>query len=308
MESPDRADEAGRMTNTARNSSQNSSRDTGRHIDLNTRQTVLVTNGTGKTGHRVVERLTALGMPVRAGSRGGEVPFDWADTSTWGPALAGADSAYVTYVPDLAAPGAVEAMGTFGELAARHGVRRLVLLSGRGEPAAVHAEEALRAAGTDLTVVRAAFFAQNFSEGALTDGVLAGEIPFPAGDTAEPWVDAGDIADVVVKALTEDGHAGLVHEVTGPQPLTLAQVAAVLSEAAGRPVRYVPVSEAQYAELLMRYGLVEGEARWLAELFATLLDGHNSSATDGVKRVLGREPKAFADFARDAAADGDWRG
>lgn len=304
MESPRRAHEAGHMTNSTRNTSGSTSADS----DLNTRQTVLVTNGTGKTGHRVVERLTALGVPVRAGSRGGEVPFDWADPSTWEPALAGVDAAYVTYFPDLAAPGAVEAMRTFGELAARHQVGRLVLLSGRGEPAAVHAEEALRAAGVDLTVVRAAFFAQNFSEGALTEGVLAGEIPFPAGDTAEPWVDAGDIADVVVKALTEDGHAGLVHEVTGPQLLTLAQVAKTLSGAVGRPVRYVPMTEAQYAQSLMRYGLVEGEARWLAELFATLLDGHNSSTTDGVKRVLGREPRAFADFARDAAADGDWQG
>ncbi|MFC0845217.1 NmrA family NAD(P)-binding protein [Streptomyces noboritoensis] len=287
------------MTNTELNTNQNTSA---------TPNTVLVTSGTGKTGHRVVERLTALGVPVRAGSRSGEVRFDWADESTWGPALAGADAAYVAYFPDLAAPGAVEAMRTFGGLAVRHGVRRLVLLSGRGEPAAVLAEDALRESGADLTVVRAAFFAQNFSEGAMTEGVLAGEIPFPAGDTAEPWVDADDLADVVVKALTEDGHAGLVHELTGPQLLTLADVAAALSAATGRPVRYVPMSGAEYAGLLERYGLPEGEAQWLAELFTTLLDGHNSSTTDGVKRVLGREPKAFADFARDAAAAGDWQG
>ncbi|MFI1171349.1 NmrA family NAD(P)-binding protein [Streptomyces melanogenes] len=287
------------MTNTELNTDQNTS---------TTPNTVLVTSGTGKTGHRVVERLTALGVPVRSGSRSGEVRFDWADESTWGPALAGADTAYVAYFPDLAAPGAVEAMRTFGGLAVHHGVRRLVLLSGRGEPAAVLAEDALRESGADLTVVRAAFFAQNFSEGAMIEGVLAGEIPFPAGDTAEPWVDADDLADVVVKALTEDGHAGLVHELTGPQLLTLADVAAALSDATGRPVRYVPMSGAEYAGLLERYGLPEGEAQWLAELFTTLLDGHNSSTTDGVKRVLGREPKAFADFARDAAAAGDWQG
>ncbi|MFI1101787.1 NmrA family NAD(P)-binding protein [Streptomyces melanogenes] len=287
------------MTNTELNTHQNSS---------TTPDTVLVTSGTGKTGHRVVERLTALGVPVRAGSRSGEVRFDWADESTWGPALAGADAAYVTYFPDLAAPGAVEAMRTFGALAVQHGVRRLVLLSGRGEPAAVLAEDALRESGADLTVVRAAFFAQNFSEGAMTEGVLAGGIPFPAGDTAEPWVDADDLADVVVKALTEDGHAGLVHELTGPQLLTLADVAAELSAATGRPVRYLPMSGAEYAGLLEQYGLPQAEARWLAELFTTLLDGHNSSTTDGVKRVLGREPKAFADFARDAAAAGDWQG
>ncbi|WP_079126431.1 NmrA family NAD(P)-binding protein [Streptomyces sp. ERV7] len=303
------------MTNTAQNTERNTHLNTDANTGLSTRQdtpdttrTVLVTNGTGKTGHRVVERITALGVPVRAGSRNGEVRFDWADESTWGPALQGADAAYVTYFPDLAAPGAVEAMRAFGELADRHGVRRLVLLSGRGEPAAVLAEDALRASGADLTVIRCAFFAQNFSEGALTEAVLAGEIAFPAGDTAEPWVDADDIADVVVKALTEDGHAGLTHELTGPQLLTLAEAAAALSDAAGRPVRYVPVTGAQYAELLVQYGLDEGEAQWLAELFTTLLDGHNSSTTDDVKRVLGREPKAFADFARDAAATGDWQG
>ncbi|MFF1476439.1 NmrA family NAD(P)-binding protein [Streptomyces sp. NPDC058301] len=287
------------MTNTELNTTQNTT---------TTANTVLVTSGTGKTGHRVVERLTALGVPVRSGSRSGEVRFDWADESTWGPALAGADAAYVTYYPDLAAPGAVEAMRIFGGLAVEHGVRRLVLLSGRGEPAAAVAEDALRDSVADLTVVRAAFFAQNFSEGAMTEGVLGGEIAFPAGETAEPWVDADDIADVVVKALTEDGHAGLVHELTGPQLLTFAEVAAALSAATGRAVRYVPVSEAAYAELLGHYGLDEGEARWLAELFATLLDGHNSSTTDGVKRVLGREPKAFADFARGAAEAGDWQG
>lgn len=305
MESRGRAHEAGRMTNTELNTDQNTTTTTG---TPHTPRTVLVTSGTGKTGHRVVERLSSLGVPVRSGSRGGEVRFDWADESTWGPALAGADAAYVTYFPDLAAPGAVEAMRTFGGLAVQHGVRRLVLLSGRGEPAAVLAEDALRESGADLTVVRAAFFAQNFSEGAMTEGVLGGEIPFPAGETAEPWVDADDIADVVVKALTEDGHAGLIHELTGPQLLTLAEVAEVLSAATGRAVRYVPMSGEQYAELLVQYGLDEGEARWLAELFTTLLDGHNSSTTDGVKRVLGREPRAFADFARDAAAAGDWQG
>ncbi|MGP9017423.1 NmrA family transcriptional regulator [Streptomyces sp. BR1] len=271
-------------------------------------QTVLVTSGTGKTGHRVVERLTALGVRVRSGSRRGETRFDWADESTWGPALAGAAAAYVAYYPDLAAPGAVEAMRAFGTLAARHGVRRLVLLSGRGEPEAVRAEDALREAlvATDLTVVRGAFFAQNFSEGAMAEGVLYGEIPFPAGGTAEPWVDADDIADVVVKALTEDGHAGAVHELTGPQLLTFAEVAQEISAATGRAVRYVPVSGAEYARLLVTYGLAESEAEWLAGLFTTLLDGHNSSTTDGVKRVLGRDPKAFAEFARNAAAAGDW--
>ncbi|WP_395365432.1 NmrA family transcriptional regulator [Streptomyces sp. YH02] len=267
--------------------------------------TVLVTSATGKTGRRVAERLTARGATVRAGSRSGATPFDWEAPETWGPALRGADAAYVAYYPDLAAPGGVEAMETFGRLAAEHGVRRLTVLSGRGEPEAVIAEEALRAAavGVETAVVRASFFAQNFSEGLLAEGVAEGVVVFPAGDTAEPFIDADDLADVVVETLVTDGHAGRVHEVTGPRPIGFAEVAAEISRASGRPVAYRPVSRADYAGLLAGFGLPAPEADWLAALFATLLDGHNASVTDGVKRVLGRDPRSFTAFA-----DATWAG
>ncbi|MFJ8130226.1 NmrA family NAD(P)-binding protein [Streptomyces hydrogenans] len=261
-------------------------------------RTVLVTGATGKTGRRVAERLAARGLTVREGSRSGAVPFDWEAPEGWAAALRGADAAYVNYYPDLAAPGATEAMGAFGAAAAREGVRRLTLLSGRGEPAAVAAEEALReAAGVELTVVRGAFFAQNFTEGLLAEGVAAGELVFPAGDTPEPFVDVADLADVVVETLLSDVHAGLVHELTGPRALTFAEVAAELSRASGRPVAYTSVTAEAYAELLTGFGLPRPEAEWLADLFATLLDGHNAEPTDGVKRVLGREPRSFARFA-----------
>ncbi|MGW1490192.1 NAD(P)H-binding protein [Streptomyces sp. NPDC002402] len=269
-------------------------------------ETVLVTAATGKTGRRVAERLAARGVNVRAGSRKGSVLFDWEDESTWGTALRGADAAYVAYFPDLAAPGAPEAMRALGRVAAESGVGRLVLLSGRGEPDAVVAEEALRESGLDLTVVRASFFAQNFSEGAMYEGVLTGEIPFPAGETAEPFIDADDLADVVVAALTEDGHAGQVHELTGPRLLTFGEVAAEIGRASGREVRYVPVSGVEYAEMLQQFGFPGPESEWLSDLFTMLLDGHNASLTDGVRRVLGREPKDFAAFARDAAGSGAW--
>ncbi|MFJ7494095.1 NmrA family transcriptional regulator [Streptomyces sp. NPDC097727] len=274
------------------------------------RDTVLVTSGTGKTGRRVVERLAARGVAVRAGSRSAEVRFDWADESGWAPALRGADAAYVTYYPDLAAPGAPEAMAAFGRIAAENGVRRLVLLSGRGEPQAVVAEESLRrsAAGAELTVVRSAFFAQNFSEGAMLDGVLGGEVVFPAGGTAEPFVDIDDLADVVVAALTEDGHAGAVHELTGPRLLTFDEVVSEIASATGRAVRYLPVSGAEYAQMLEGYGVPGPEAGFLADLFTMLLDGHNATVTEGVKQVLGRDPKDFGAFARAAAQSGAWKG
>ncbi|MFJ2745737.1 NmrA family NAD(P)-binding protein [Streptomyces sp. NPDC087440] len=267
---------------------------TNEHENVNT---VLVTAASGKTGRRVAERLTARGLDVRAGSRTGAVHFDWEDEKSWGPALAGADAAYVTYYPDLAAPGAVEAMQTFGLAAAEQGVRRLVLLSGRGEPDAVRAESALREAWgspSGLTVVRAAFFTQNFSEGALAEGVAAGEIVFPGGDTAEPWVDAEDVADVVVEALVAPGHGGEVYELTGPRLLTLTEVAAELSRSLGREVRYVPVTVAEYSAALQGYGLPPAEAEWMAGLFGMLLDGHNASTTNDVLHVLGRPPHPFA--------------
>ncbi|WP_228989177.1 NmrA family transcriptional regulator [Streptomyces sp. DH8] len=272
--------------------------------------TVLVTSGTGKTGRRVAERLTALGVPVRSGSRTGEVPFDWQDEAGWAAALDGVGAACVAYYPDLAAPGAAEAMAAFGRIAAACGVRRVVLLSGRGEPRAAVAEEALRGAAgaVEVTVVRSAFFAQNFSEGALLDGVVGGELVFPAGTAAEPFVDLDDLADVVVAALTGDGHAGAVYELTGPRGLTFAEAAEELGRATGRPVRYVPVTGVAYAALLEEFGVPGAEAAFLAELFATLLDGHNAATTDGVKRILGREPKDFAVFAREAARDGVWHG
>ncbi|MFF3304594.1 NmrA family transcriptional regulator [Streptomyces sp. NPDC002908] len=271
-------------------------------------RTVLVTSGTGKTGRRVVERLLARGADVRSGSRTGDVPFDWRDESGWGHALRGADAAYVAYYPDLAAPGAPEAMAAFGRMAADSGVRGLVLLSGRGEPQAVVAEEALRgaAAGVELTVLRSAFFAQNFSEGALLDGVLAGELVFPGGSTAEPFVDVDDLADVAVAALTGEIPGGSVHELTGPRLLTFDEVAAELGRATGTEIRYEPVTGPRYAAALETYGVPSAEAHFLADLFVMLLDGHNAMTTDGVKRALGRDARDFTAFARRAVRDGAW--
>ena len=122
-------------------------------------KTTLVLGGTGKTGRRVVERLEERGLPVRVGSRSGEPPFDWEDEATWAPALSGVGSVYVSYYPDLAVPGAVAAVRSFAEVATRSGVRRLVLLSGRGEPEAERAELALQEAvdakaGAEWTILR----------------------------------------------------------------------------------------------------------------------------------------------------------
>lgn len=267
---------------------------------------ILILGGNGKTGRRVVERLRRTDVDVRLGSRSGTPPFDWDDRTTWGPALRGVDAAYVTYQPDLTFPGAVEAVGAFARQAVGAGARRLVLLSGRGEPEARLAEEAVAGAGAEWSVVRASYFMQNFSEASFADGVRSGEIVFPAGDTAEPFVDAEDIADVAAAALTQDGHAGRVYEVTGPHLLTFADAALEIGAATGRDVRYVPVAPQAYTERLVAEGLPEGDAEALTGLFTTTLDGRNAYVTDGVREALGRDPRDFRAFARGTAASGAW--
>lgn len=275
---------------------------------------VLVLGGTGRTGRRVATRLRASGAPTRIGSRSGAPPFHWQDRSTWPAAVQGASAAYVSYYPDLAVPGAADAVADLVALAARSGVRRVVLLSGRGEAEAQRAEEAARAAaagtGTGVTVVRASWFAQNFSESFLLEGVLTGTVALPVGAVREPFVDVEDIADVAVAALTQGEHGsehdGRLYEVTGPRLLTFAEAVEEVSEASGRPVRYECVPAAQWTAGLAGQGLPQGVVGLLTHLFAEVLDGRNASLTDGVHQALGRAPRDFADYARATAATGVW--
>ncbi len=263
---------------------------------------ILLIGGNGKTGRRVAERLRALGRPVRTGSRSSAIAFVWEDESTWGAALDGVSAAYVTYYPDLAFPGATEAVGRLAAFAVARGVRRLVLLAGRGEEGAVAGEDALKASGCDWTVVRAGWFNQNFSESFFLGPVRSGELVLPAGDAVEPFVDADDIADVVVAALTDDRHIGRTYELSGPRPLSFHDVARELSAATGRTIAYVPVGTDDYRAALRE----AGEPEEFADLFILITDGRNAAPVHGVREVLGREPKDFTDYVKEAAATGVW--
>ena len=269
--------------------------------------TILVLGGTGKTGRRVAARLADRGLPVRIGSRTGSPPFDWEDRATWAPALQGTRAAYVSFFPDIAVPGAPEAIAELARTALSAGTRRLVLLSGRGEEEAERAEQALIASGADWTIVRCSWFNQNFSEDHLHGYVMAGELALPVGDVPEPFVDAEDIADVAVAALTDDRHVGELYELTGPRLLTFADAAAEIGRAAGREVRVAPVSEQAFADGLEHHGVPADVISLLRYLFAVVLDGRNASLADGVQRALGRPARDFRDYAARAAAAGAWR-
>ena len=266
---------------------------------------IVVIGATGKTGARVATRLEAKGHAVRRGSRNSATPFDWEAPETWTPALSGARAAYVTYFPDLAFPGAVEKLESLVETAKDVDVEHLVLLSGRGEHHARLGEEVVRNSGVDFTIVRAAWFAQNFSEGYLRDPILAGVLPMPGGDIAEPIIDIEDIADVAVAALTEQGHRGELYEVTGPRLMTFADMARELSEATGRPIRHIPISFEEF-----HVNIAQSGGDFVADVFTAIaretLDGRNAHTSDGVVRALGRPPRDFADFAKGAARAGAW--
>ncbi|MFD1194732.1 NmrA family transcriptional regulator [Seohaeicola saemankumensis] len=268
-------------------------------------QSILVIGATGKTGSRVANRLEVLGYPVRRGSRSSATPFDWEAPETWAPALRGARAAYVTYFPDLAFPGAVEKLESLCETARDVSVEHLVLLSGRGEHNARLGEEVLRNSGVDATIIRAAWFAQNFSEGYLRDPVLAGVLPMPGGDVAEPIIDIDDIADVAVAALTQEGHKGELYEVTGPRLMSFADMAAELSQATGREIRHIPITFEDFHQNIAQAG-----GTFVADVFTAIaretLDGRNAQTTDGVMRALGRPPRDFKDFAKATARSGAW--
>ena len=273
---------------------------------MNNEKPVLVLGANGKTGRRVASGLRERGIEVRAGSRSGNPPFDWERPDTWAPVLEGVGAAYISYYPDLAMPGAVQTTASFAELAVERGVRRLVLLAGRGEPEAEEAEGAVRDSGADLTILRSTWFAQNFSEDYMRDHVLSGVVALPAGDTPEPFIDADDIADVAVAALTDRRHIGELYELTGPRPLTFADAVDEISRAMGREITYAPISVEEHAAAAREHGVPAEVVEFLTYLFTTVLDGRNSQVTDGVQRALGREPRDFADFARRTAATGVW--
>ncbi|GEM32296.1 NmrA family transcriptional regulator [Nocardia neocaledoniensis NBRC 108232] len=269
-------------------------------------QLSLITGATGKTGSRVVALLEAAGRPVRLGSRSAAIPFDWTDRSTWAPALAGVDSVYLAFQPDLAVPGAPDVIRAFSAAAVAAGVRSVVLLSGRGEPEALECEQIVRDSGLTWTIVRCSFFAQNFSEGAFVDDVLAGAVALPNGDVPEPFVHADDIAEVAAAALTDPRHGGEVYELTGPRALTFAEAVGEIAAATGREIAFIPVSRPEFVAALGEYQVPQDVISLLDYLFGTILDGRNSATADGVRRALGREPRDFTEYAKETAATGAW--
>ena len=274
---------------------------------MNHPSNILVIGGTGKTGRKVVEGLKQRGQNVRVGARSHTPAFDWHDPATWPGALAGMDKVYIVYYPDLAVPGAYEAVKGLTEEAKKAGVKKAVLLSGKGEKEAERCEQVVADSGLDYTLVRASWFNQNFSESFLMDPILAGYVALPMPDAKIPFVDTGDIADVVVEALLEDAHNGKTYAVTGPRAITFEEAVREIAASTGKEIKYQPVSLDDYSAMMKSAG-VPSDYIWLFDyLFREVLGKpENQEISTDVEKVLGRKPKDFSEFARETAKTGVW--
>ena len=268
---------------------------------------ILVIGGTGKTGRKVASKLVNLGHNVRIGSRSASPAFDWDHPETWRESLQGMNKVYITFQPDLAVPGALEAIEELTRQAKRSGVKKMVLLSGKGEREAELCEQVVMHSGLDFTIVRASWFNQNFSESFFLEPILEGFVALPQAEVKVPYVDTEDIADVAVAALLSDKHNGKTYQLTGPRALTFKEVIAEISEVSGRDIAFTPIALPAYVNVMKQQG-VPADFVWLIEYLFTEVLGNpnNSEITNDIERVLGRQPKDFSDYVKETATTGVW--
>jgi uncharacterized protein YbjT (DUF2867 family) len=267
---------------------------------------VLVLGATGKTGSRVAERLSAHEVSVRTAARSGaDARFDWDNPATWEQTLRGATGLYL--VSPILRIDFAGLVGRFLDQAERAGVRHVTYLSAYGMDHAP-AEVALRAVELDLaargsvtsTVIRPAWFMEDFSETFLQPA--NDEIVVPAGDGAEAFVSVEDIAAVAAVTLTEpEAHAGSAYAPTGPQALTMAEAAAMISAAAGRTITYRDTDREQWIAAMVSTGIPAEYAEVLRRLTATVASGNGARPNSDVLEVTGTAPLTFAEFAARAA-------
>ena len=266
----------------------------------------LILGSSGKTGRRVVKRFVEKGLNFRACTRHSEIPFDWYDASTWDKAIQGVSAVYVVFSPDLAVPKAPAIIKNFVTVAKSCGVEHLVLLSGRGEAEAQSCEKIVMDSTLDWTIVRSSWFAQNFSEGFMLDDILRGQVLLPVDEIKEPFVDVDDIADIVFAALTDDKHNGQIYEVTGSKLLSFREAVAEIAIAANRKIDYQQVPMDDYVKYMIEANVPRDYIELIKYLFTEVLDGRNSSLTDGVKRALGHEASSFHCYANAVEKTGIW--
>ncbi len=268
---------------------------------------ILVIGGTGKTGSRVAKRLINLNQNVRIGSRSNNPSFDWDDPSTYSEALKGMDRAYITYYPDLAVPGAKEAINTLAETALKAGLEKVVLLSGKGEKEAEACEEIVANSGLNYTLVRASWFNQNFSESFFLDPILAGHVALPMAEAEIPFVDADDLAEVVVKVLLDDSYNNQTLTITGPRKLTFREAIQEISNRTKRKIAFQSITLDEYTKSMKNAGVPNDYVWLIGYLFKEVLgNAENQTVSRDIEKVLGRKAVDFSEFVKQTAQSGIW--
>jgi len=271
------------------------------------KENILVIGGTGKTGRKVASKLIEAGHNVRIGSRSASPSFDWDNSETWAESMQGMDKVYITFQPDLAVPGALEAIEDLTKQAKRCSVKKLVLLSGKGEREAELCEQVVIHSGLDHTIVRASWFNQNFSESFFLEPIIEGFVALPQAEAKVPYVDTDDIADVVVTTLLNDEHNSKIYQLTGPRVLTFREVIQEISEVTEREISFTPITLAAYTNAMKQQG-VPADFVWLVEyLFSeVLVNPSNSEITNDIENILGRKPKDISVYIKETSATGVW--
>jgi uncharacterized protein YbjT (DUF2867 family) len=268
---------------------------------------VLVLGGTGKTGKRIAAQLQQRGIETRIGSRNHSPGFDWNEPESWGTVLDGIDRVYINYHPDLAVPGAYESIAKLVRACKTAQIEKVVLLSGKGESEAERCESLVAGSGLNYTIVRASWFNQNFSESFLMDPILDGFVALPQAEVEIPFVDANDIAAVVVEALLSDSHNGKTYQLTGDRGLSFKEAIGIIAQSSNRPITFIPISIPEYVEGMKKAG-IPADFIWLIEYLFTEVLGNpnNAEVTSDMEKVLGRAPIPFESYAQITAASGIW--
>lgn len=271
---------------------------------------VLAIGASGNVGAPLVEALVARGERVKAASRSGRatagaegVPFDFADRASFGPALDGADRAFVMMPTGFS--NAHEQLIPVIEAAAA-GRTKVVLMSVLGADAddAIpyrRAEIALERSGTPFVILRPNWFADNFHT-FWKPGIDHGRIAVPAGDGRSSFIDARDIAASAAAALTDGRFDGRAFDLTGPAALGYADAARVLSAVVGRTIAYEAIDDATFVGILTGAGVPEDYARFLAAIFHPVREGWTAQVTGDVETLTGQPPRTLETYAQDHAA------
>ena len=283
---------------------------------------ICITGASGTLGSEVIRQLAPL-APVRgtyfsgtgaqaARSRGIDaVSIDYNRPDSLRAAFAGCDRVFLLGPNVL---NQVELELNAVEAARAAGVRHIVKQSvmGAGEEAyslaRIHrpVEQAIESSGMTWTFLRPNSFMQN----AVTfmSKTIQAESAFysASGDSKVSHVDVRDIAAVVAKALTEDGHEGRAYTLTGPEALSYDELATELSKVVGRPINHVSLSPSDLKAGMLGEGMPEVIADRMLDLERYFREGHASHVTDDVRKVTGQDARRFAQYLRDTAVTGAW--